>query len=224
MTTSTVHSLKGTTVSVSVTLTETNPALTYLAGTIDWGDGTTTAIPRTLKSGNEFVSSYTHSYANKGFYVIKVLGQNFKSPLPETDLSIIYLDVETPTPVVQLNRGFVRGPILPDNSAVGDWVLNGGSDIQVLVSDLRNLLLTQKGERLMNPDFGTQIHKLIFEPDTSVLEAQVQQEVTQAVAKFEPRVNIISIAVERLPNQRQMNVAVQVQALNQFLSIGLNYT
>ena len=224
MTISTVHSLKGSTVSVSVTITETNPALTDLAGTIDWGDGTTTSIPRTAKTGNEFTSSYSHSYVNKGFYVLKVLGRNFKSPTPETDLSVIYLDVETPAPVIQINRGFIRGPILPENSSVGDWVLDGGSDVQVLVSDLRNLLLTQKGERLMNPDFGTQIHKLVFEPDTSVLEAQVQQEVTQAVAKFEPRVNIISISVERLPNQRQMNVAIQVQALNQFLSIGINYT
>jgi phage baseplate assembly protein W len=223
MTTSTVHTLKGQTVTVSVTLTETNPALTYVAGLIDWGDGTITSIPRSLKVNNEFTETYTHTYVNKGFYVIKTLGQNFKSPLPETDLNIIYLDVGSAA-VITVNRGFIRGPILPDNASVGDWVLNGGSDIQVIASDLKNLLLTQKGERLMNPDFGTQIHTLVFEPDTSVLEAQVQQEVTQAISKFEPRVNIISIATERLPNQRQLNVNIQVQALNQFLSLGINYT
>ena len=76
----------------------------------------------------------------------------------------------------------------------------------------------------MNPDFGTQIHKLVFEPDTSVLEAQVEQEITQAVAKFEPRVSILSISSERQSNQRQLNVAIQVQALNQFLTLGLNYS
>lgn len=223
MTTSTAHTLKGETVTVSVTLTETDPALTYLAGTIDWGDGTTTAIPRSLKVSNEYSSSYTHTYVNKGFYVIKVLGRNYKSPQPQTDLNIIYLDVGA-APIITVNRGFLRGPVLPDNSSVGDWVLNGGSDVQVIISDLRNLLLTQKGERLMNPDFGTQINKLVFEPDTSVLEAQVQQEVTQAIAKFEPRVNILSISTERLPNDRQVNVAIQFQALNQFLTLGLNYS
>jgi phage baseplate assembly protein W len=223
MTTSTAHTLKGQTVTVSVTLTETDPALTYLAGTIDWGDGTTTAIPRSLKVSNEYSSSYTHTYVNKGFYVIKVSGRNYKSPQPQTDLNIIYLDVGA-APIITVNRGFLRGPVLPDNSSVGDWVLNGGSDVQVIISDLRNLLLTQKGERLMNPDFGTQINKLVFEPDTSVLEAQVQQEVTQAIAKFEPRVNILSVSTERLPNDRQVNVAIQFQALNQFLTLGLNYS
>ena len=126
--------------------------------------------------------------------------------------------------VVEVNRGFLRGPILPENASVGRWILNGGSDIQVISSDLRNLLLTQKGERLMNPDFGTQISKLVFELDSSVLEAQVQQEVNQAIAKFEPRVSVISITTERPSNQRQINVAIQVQALNQFLTLGLNYS
>jgi phage baseplate assembly protein W len=167
--------------------------------------------------------TYSHTYVNKGFYVIKVLGRNFKSPTPTTDLSVIYLDVGSAA-VVTVNRGFLRGPILPDNASVGRWILNGGSDIQVISSDLRNLLLTQKGERLMNPDFGTQISKLVFEPDTSVLEAQVQQEVNQAIAKFEPRVSVISITTERQPNQRQINVAIQVQALNQFLTLGLSYS
>lgn len=223
MTTTTSHTLKSQTVSVSVTLTETDPALTYLTGTIQWGDGTTTEIPSTLKSNNSVTGTYSHTYVNKGFYVIKVLGRNFKSPTPTTDLSVIYLDVGSAA-VVTVNRGFLRGPILPDNASVGRWILNGGSDIQVISSDLRNLLLTQKGERLMNPDFGTQISKLVFEPDTSVLEAQVQQEVNQAIAKFEPRVSVISITTERQPNQRQINVAIQVQALNQFLTLGLSYS
>ena len=223
MTTTTSHTLKSQTVSVSVTLTETDPALTYLTGTIQWGDGTTTEIQSTLKSNNSVTGTYSHTYVNKGFYVIKVLGRNFKSPTPTTDLSVIYLDVGSAA-VVTVNRGFLRGPILPDNASVGRWILNGGSDIQVISSDLRNLLLTQKGERLMNPDFGTQISKLVFEPDTSVLEAQVQQEVNQAIAKFEPRVSVISITTERQPNQRQINVAIQVQALNQFLTLGLSYS
>jgi phage baseplate assembly protein W len=65
---------------------------------------------------------------------------------------------------------------------------------------------------------------LVFELDSSVLEAQVQQEVNQAIAKFEPRVSVISITTERQPDQRQINVAIQVQALNQFLTLGLSYS
>lgn len=223
MTTTTSHSLSGRVLTLVVTLSETSDSLNYLSGTVNWGDGTTTSIPRTLKSSGEVVQTLTHTYLNPGFYVVEVNGTNYRSPSPDTDLSVIYLSLDS-APIVQVNGGFIRGPILPTDSEVGDWVLNTGSDVQVIISDLRNLLLTKQGERLMNPDFGTNIHRLVFELDTPVLEAQVEQEVTQAINKFEPRVTIIAVTTERPSNQRTLIVNVQVKALDQFLTLGLNYT
>ena len=34
-----------------------------------------------------------------------------------------------------------------------------------LKSNVRNLLLTKKGERLAQPTFGTNLHRLLFEPN-----------------------------------------------------------
>lgn len=223
MTTSTSYSVRGRIITLVVTLAETSDSLNYLSGVVSWGDGTTTSIPRTFKSGGQVVQTLTHTFTNAGFYVVEVTGTNYRSPSPDTDLAVIYLSLDS-VPIIQINGGFLRGPILPIESEVGNWVLNMGSDIQVIISDLRNLLLTRQGERLMNPDFGTNIHRLVFELDTSVLEAQVEQEVTQAINKFEPRVSIITVATERFPNQRMLNVNVQVRALNQFLTLGLNYS
>lgn len=224
MTTTTSYSLSGRTITLAVTLTEDNAALNYLACDITWGDGSTSTISRTLKSSNQVSQTLTHTFLGDGFYVIEVLGRNYRSPSPDTDLSVVYIALNSNT-VVEINGGFIRGPILPIQSDVGDWVLNSGSDLQVIVSGLTNLLLTRQGERLMAPDFGTNIHKLVFELDTSVLEAQVEQEVTQAISKFEPRVSIMAISTERpSTNQRTLNVNVQVRALDQFLTLGLNYT
>lgn len=223
MTTTTSYSVSGRTITLVVTLAETSDSLNYLSGVVNWGDGTTTSIPRTLKSSGQVVQTLTHTFLNAGFYVVEVTGTNYRSPSPDTDLAVIYLSLDS-APIVEVNGGFIRGPILPIDSEVGDWVLNMGSDLQVIISALRNLLLTRQGERLMNPDFGTNIHKLVFELDTSVLEAQVEQEVTQAINKFEPRVTIVAVATERLPNQRMLNVNVQVRALDQFLTLGLSYS
>ena len=223
MTTTTSHSLSGRVLTLTVTLVEPSVALNSVAGSVDWGDGSATDIPRTTKLDNSATFTYTHTYAGTGFYVIRTAGRNFRSPEPDTDLSIIYLDLGS-SPIIQINRGFLRGPLLPEDSSTSHWVFNSGSDIEVIASDLRNLLLTKQGERLMLPDFGTQIHRLVFEPDTSVLETQIQQEISQAVSKYEPRVSIISTSVDRIPNQRQVNVNVQVQALNQFLTVGLNFS
>jgi phage baseplate assembly protein W len=223
MTTTATSTNVGLSVGVTVTMTETDACLHYLAGTINWGDGTTTDIPRVAKVSNAFTGSYSHLYLNVGFYVVTITGHNYRSPVQDENTVLIYLELGS-VPVVTINRGLIRGPILPDNAALSHWVLNLGSDMELLKSDLQSLLITRKGERLMNPDFGTNIHKLVFEPDTSILEAQVQEEISQALAQYEPRVRVSSITVDRQPNARNITVSLQAQALNQFLTLGLNFS
>lgn len=223
MTTSASYTLTGSTVAVLVTLTELDTSLYFLSGEIDWGDGNTTTIPKATKGAHIVSGTYSHTYEYRGFYIIKVTGRNYRTPQYATDTAVIYLDMGT-APVVSENRGYIRGPILPDDTTVGRWVLNLGSDMRVIESDLMCLLMTRKGERLMNPDFGTNVHRLVFELDTSVLEAQVQQEISSAISKFEPRVKMVSLSVDRQPNQRNITVNLQAQVLNQFLTVGLNFS
>ena len=40
-------------------------------------------------------------------------------------------------------------------------------------SNLKNLLLTKKGERLLQPNFGTNLHNLLFEPNDEELEQKI---------------------------------------------------
>ena len=41
-------------------------------------------------------------------------------------------------------------------------------------SNIKNLLLTKKGERLMQPDFGCGLQELLFEPNDSDLESRIE--------------------------------------------------
>ena len=47
----------------------------------------------------------------------------------------------------------------------------------------------------MLPDFGCGIHDLVHETNTSVLRAQVHVLVKDALAKWEPRINVKEITV-----------------------------
>ena len=48
---------------------------------------------------------------------------------------------------------------------------------EAVQTDLINLILTQKGERLMNPDFGTNLHALLFEQNTPALSVSLENEI-----------------------------------------------
>ena len=65
--------------------------------------------------------------------------------------------------------------------------------------DLMNHIYTEKNSRVMMPSFGTRIPLMAFEPlDQLTLDAV--EEDLRAVVAYDPRVNLIDIAVLALPN------------------------
>ena len=59
-------------------------------------------------------------------------------------------------------------------------------------SNIRNLISTQKGERLGNPNFGCDLRQVIFEQEGDV-ESQIEEAINSAIKKFLPFVNVVSI-------------------------------
>jgi hypothetical protein len=60
--------------------------------------------------------------------------------------------------------------------------------------NLKNLILTKKGERLMQPDFGCDIWKVLFEPYTiGQVETSIEASIVEAVSKWLPYLNIDEI-------------------------------
>ncbi|MEE8058144.1 MAG: GPW/gp25 family protein [Pseudomonadales bacterium] len=58
------------------------------------------------------------------------------------------------------------------------------------------ILSTAKGERVMRADFGCGIHDVVFAAISSGLIAQVKHSVTQALTKYETRIEVLTVAVD----------------------------
>lgn len=85
-----------------------------------------------------------------------------------------------------------NGPSFPYNlSSKGglDYV----SDIDRIDQSLFILFETQKGSRLMLPEFGSDIHKYRFDPLDQVLIEKLRYTITEDIRKWEPRISISSI-------------------------------
>ena len=74
-------------------------------------------------------------------------------------------------------------------------------------SNLRNLLATKKGERIMQPEFGTGLHSLLFEQLDTNLEENLQNVITQTVSFWLPYINIEEIDVRMTDEMKDMNRA-----------------
>lgn len=58
------------------------------------------------------------------------------------------------------------------------------------------ILGTHIGERVMRPEFGCQVHDLIFEPRDAVLVGKIRADVTRALARWEPRIQVVDVRPE----------------------------
>tara|TARA_B100001939_G_scaffold77973_1_gene65915 strand:+ start:11827 stop:12258 length:432 start_codon:yes stop_codon:yes gene_type:complete len=63
-------------------------------------------------------------------------------------------------------------------------------------SNLKNLLLTKRGERIFQPDFGSGLHDLLFNPATEKFEEDLENTINGAVAKWLPYVIVEDINID----------------------------
>ena len=64
-------------------------------------------------------------------------------------------------------------------------------------SNLINLILTRKGERVFQPEFGSGLHNLLFTQMDEEYDKNVKNAVVSAVRKWMPFVNIVEQLVTR---------------------------
>ncbi len=74
-------------------------------------------------------------------------------------------------------------------------------------SNLKNLLLTKKGERVMQPNFGTGLHSLLFEQMDDEFETKLEDTITKNVNYWLPYINIKQIDIEMTDEMKDRHIA-----------------
>ena len=67
---------------------------------------------------------------------------------------------------------------------------HGERDIEQAI---RIILLTPKGQRLMRPTFGCQIHELIYDANDATTAGLAAYYVEEALAMWEPRIRVLEV-------------------------------
>lgn len=87
---------------------------------------------------------------------------------------------------------------------------------QVARQNLRMLVLTSPGERIMDPDFGVGIYNFLFEQDDGSLRGQITARIHQQVKKYLPYIEVVNVGYES-------NLTDPVGVSENYLGIKLRY-
>lgn len=77
------------------------------------------------------------------------------------------------------------------------------NNIELVKRDILTHIFTEKGERVMMPNFGTRIPTLAFEPNDEHSRRIVEEDLRE-VFNYDPRVELINLSVVTIPDNNAM--------------------
>lgn len=87
-------------------------------------------------------------------------------------------------------------------------------DEKAVIRSIRNLLLTQHYDRLFNPELGSKVSFLLFEPISPLTASQIENQIRITIENFEPRAQIDTIRVQASDELNGYNVSISFYVEN----------
>lgn len=103
-----------------------------------------------------------------------------------------------------VGRGWAFPPRVDQRGGIA---LSSGSD--EIEGAMRMIILTAPGERVMRPEFGCRAWDYLFEPLNATTLGAVEEAVTEALERWEPRANIEQVEALEDPD-RPATIVIQV--------------
>lgn len=79
---------------------------------------------------------------------------------------------------------------------------------------LKNLILTDRGERLMQPNIGSDVRASLFENASPVTLKILEERVRDVINNYEPRVSVINVDVTSLYDDNRVRVTIYFYVKN----------
>ena len=100
--------------------------------------------------------------------------------------------------------------------------LNTLTNNEAVARALKNLILTNKGERPYQPFIGGNITSKLFELNDGTVEDDIEQSIEDTIREYEPRAQLISVAVDALVDKNAINVTIKFRVVNQSNPVEIN--
>lgn len=89
-----------------------------------------------------------------------------------------------------------------------DGTVNKKFDNDSIAQSIKTIITTHKGERLMNPSFGSDVKLFLFDPVDEFIADSIETSVREALDKWEPRIIIRDILVKAYPDKNYYSLSV----------------
>ena len=84
---------------------------------------------------------------------------------------------------------------------------------RAIARSIRNLVLTQKGERFFNSQLGSEVSRLLFENLDRNTSIFIRNEIEYVITTFEPRVTLLELDVNPNYDENQFDIVIKYRII-----------
>lgn len=110
---------------------------------------------------------------------------------------------------LDLNPDVAIGIKIPFYSSNGNAFNLSYTTLEQAKTNLLSLLLTNEGERYMQPEFGCNLRKVIFDPMSSKIENRLKDIIEEKTKYWLPYIEINSLTVDLEEDRNLVNIQIQ---------------
>ena len=94
--------------------------------------------------------------------------------------------------------------------------VQGLFDLNSIKNSIKNILLTSPGQKILNPKFGLDLRRYLFEPITTFSSYQIKSDIINTLPDMEPRIRLDLVTVLPVPDRQEYYITLQIDvpALN----------
>ena len=100
------------------------------------------------------------------------------------------------------------------NAHPNTGVLLKRSDEEAVKRSIRNLLLTDAGERMFQPNLGSSVRRYLFENASEVTKNNLRETILNTIKNYEPRANVIDVIVTLSNDEHTYMIDIYFNIIN----------
>jgi len=100
------------------------------------------------------------------------------------------------------------GVSLPFRHSRHGWFKSTSTLLEQTKTNMKNLLLTVKGERVNQPELGCDLFNVLFEPMDDNLSGKIDASIREAVGLWLPHVMLKGVTIDLKPEENLVHVSI----------------
>jgi phage baseplate assembly protein W len=95
---------------------------------------------------------------------------------------------------------------------------------EAVKKSIRNLITTEKYDRLFQPEVGCRIKSLLFENMSPIIIEEMKSVIRETIDRYEPRARILDIIIQTNDARQAYDVYIYFEVINRVDPVSINIT